>query len=44
MRKAAPKAPAEARVFVVDEMRMLGGEKLMVATSRPGDELTGSGE
>ena len=33
--KASPKAPVEALVFVVDEVRMLGGEKLMVATSRP---------
>ena len=35
--KASPKAPVEALVFVVDEVRMLGGEKLMVATSRPGE-------
>lgn len=33
--KAHPKAPVEALVFVVDEVRMLGGEKLMVATARP---------
>ena len=33
--KAAPKAPVDALIFVVDEVRMLGGEKLMVATSRP---------
>ena len=33
--KADPKAPVDARIFVVDEVRMLGGEKLMVATSRP---------
>ncbi len=35
--KAAPSAPVEALIFVVDEVRMLGGEKLMVATSRPGE-------
>ena len=35
--RASPKAPVEALVFVVDEVRMLGGEKLMVATSRPGE-------
>lgn len=40
--KAAPKAPVDALVFVVDEVRMLGGEKLMVATSRPGDDRAGS--
>jgi len=33
--KASPNAPVEALIFVVDEVRMLGGEKLMVATSRP---------
>lgn len=33
--KAHPQAPVEALIFVVDEVRMLGGEKLMVATSRP---------
>lgn len=33
--KANPKAPVEALVFIVDEVRMLGGEKLMIATSRP---------
>ena len=33
--KADPKAPVDALIFVVDEVRMLGGEKLMVATSRP---------
>ncbi len=36
--KASPKAPVEALIFVVDEVRMIGGEKLMVATSRPGDK------
>lgn len=35
--KASPKAPVDALIFVVDEVRMLGGEKLMVATSRPDD-------
>ena len=33
--KASPNAPVDALIFVVDEVRMLGGEKLMVATSRP---------
>ncbi|MBQ8664892.1 MAG: biopolymer transporter ExbD [Mailhella sp.] len=33
--KASPNAPVEALIFVVDEVRMLGGEKLMVATSLP---------
>lgn len=42
--KAAPKAPVDALVFVVDEVRMLGGEKLMVATSRPGDERAGNSQ
>ena len=35
--KAAPNAPVDALIFVVDEVRMLGGENLMVATSRPED-------
>ena len=35
MLKADPAAPVDALIFVVDEVRMLGGEKLMVATSRP---------
>jgi biopolymer transport protein ExbD len=35
--KADPEAPVEALVYVVDEVRMLGGEKLMVATSNPED-------
>lgn len=33
--KASPEAPVEALIFVVDEVRMLGGEKLMIATSHP---------
>lgn len=33
--KADPAAPVDALIFVVDEVRMLGGKKLMVATSRP---------
>lgn len=33
--KADPAAPVDSLIFVVDEVRMLGGEKLMVATSRP---------
>ena len=36
--KADPDAPVEALVFVVDEVRMLGGEKLMVATSNPEEQ------
>ena len=36
--KADPAAPVEALVYVVDEVRMLGGEKLMVATSNPEDQ------
>ena len=36
--KAASRAPVDALVFVVDEVRMLGGEKLMVATSRPDEK------
>lgn len=33
--KAAPDAPVEALLFLVDEVRMQGGEKLLIATSRP---------
>lgn len=33
--KAAPKAPVEALIFIVDEVRMQGGEKLIIATSPP---------
>lgn len=33
--KASPGAPVESLIFIVDEVRMLGGEKLMIATSRP---------
>ena len=33
--RSAPEAPVEALIFVVDEVRLLGGEKLMVATSPP---------
>ena len=36
--KASPKAPVEALIFVVDEVRMLGGERLMVATARPEEQ------
>lgn len=36
--KANPEAPVEALIFVVDEVRMIGGEKLMVATARPEEE------
>ncbi len=33
--KAAPDAPVEALIFLVDEVRMQGGEKLLIATSQP---------
>lgn len=33
--KAAPDAPVEALVFIVDEVRMQGGEKLLIATPSP---------
>lgn len=33
--ESSPEAPVEALIFIVDEVRMLGGEKLMIATSRP---------
>lgn len=33
--KAAPGAPVEALIYVVDEVRLQGGEKLMIATSQP---------
>ena len=36
--KASPAAPVESLIFIVDEVRMLGGEKLMIATSRPEDK------
>ncbi len=35
--KAAPDAPVEALIFIVDEVRMQGGEKMLIATSRPGE-------
>ncbi len=33
--KAAPDAPVEALVFLVDEVRLQGGEKLLIATAPP---------
>lgn len=33
--KAAPKAPVDALIFLVDTVRQHGGERLMVATSSP---------
>lgn len=33
--KAAPDAPVEALIFLVDEVRMQGGEKMLIATSSP---------
>lgn len=35
---AAPQAPVEALIFLVDQVRRMGGEKLMVAASVPQDE------
>lgn len=39
--RAAPDAPVEALIFLVDEVRMQGGEKLLIATSRPSDGESG---
>lgn len=36
--QADPKAPVDALVRVVDEVRMQGGEQLMIATSSPDKE------
>lgn len=36
--KAAPDAPVEALIFLVDEVRMQGGEKLLIATAPPEGE------
>lgn len=33
--KAAPEAPVEALIFIVDEVRMQGGEKMLIATAAP---------
>ena len=33
--RARPDAPVEALVFIVDEVRMQGGEKLLIATAQP---------
>ena len=33
--KAAPDAPVEALIFLVDEVRLQGGEKLHIATASP---------
>ncbi len=33
--KAAPGAPVEALIFIVDEVRMQGGEKMLIATAAP---------
>jgi biopolymer transport protein ExbD len=33
--KAAPDAPVEALIFLVDEVRMQGGERLLIATAQP---------
>lgn len=33
--KAAPDAPVEPLIFLVDEVRMQGGEKLLIATAAP---------
>lgn len=37
MLKAMPDAPVEALVFIVDEARAQGGEKLLTATAQPGE-------
>jgi biopolymer transport protein ExbD len=39
--KTAPDAPVEALIFLVDEVRMQGGEKLLIATSTPEDAQDG---
>lgn len=36
--KAHPKAPVEALVFIVDSVRLQGGERLMIMTSEAHDE------
>ena len=36
--RAAPAAPVEALIFLVDEVRMQGGEKLIIATAPPEGE------
>lgn len=36
--RAAPDAPVEALIFLVDEVRMQGGEKLLIATSAPDEQ------
>jgi len=33
--QAAPDAPVEALIFIVDEVRLQGGEKLLIATAPP---------
>lgn len=35
--KAHPQAPVEALVFIVDSVRLQGGERLMIMTSEPHD-------
>lgn len=35
--KADPAAPVEPLIFLVDEVRMQGGEKMLIATSQPGE-------
>lgn len=37
--KAAPDAPVEALIFLVDEVRMQGGERLLIATAQPKDRM-----
>ncbi len=36
--RAAPDAPVDALIFLVDEVRMQGGEKLLIATAPPEGE------
>lgn len=37
--QAAPNAPVEALITLVDEVRLQGGEQLMIATSTPGSAV-----
>ncbi len=42
--KAHPLAPCEALVFIVDEVRMQGGEKLLIATAQADGKEKGAAE
>ncbi len=41
--RTAPDAPVEALVRIVDAVRKLGGERLVIATGKPGSEPAGQG-